>query len=262
MGVENKGGMEKSISRRGALIRIGLATAGGAVAFYSIDRLLQRKQASQPGVILTKETTPNTLIAATDEPTPAETDTSTPSPTPTETEILKTPTPDFSEFDKSNWEKIQGAESKSTVSFENPAITYIIKLPRPGPDAFFGIIKVQRQDNKFEYVIAENFDCEHQELLQKGLLKEPIDIPVIPFGSGVWPVEGRPLTRLDADVFLEYAAGTIPWLISKSFIIKGEPETIICPKTFSLPKAIGETIVETTKPIIEKVINFIEENIE
>ena len=258
MGLEHKDAREKSDDRRQILIGLGVGAAGATAIFLGIDRLLESKQSPNPGISPTQEK----------NPTPSETakateiNTLTPSPTATETEIPKTSTPDYSEFDKTNWDLIQSAESESTITFENPAITHIIKLPRPGPDAYFGLIKVQRQDNKFEYILAENFDCEHQELLKRGLLKEPVDIPLIPVGSGVWPVEGRPLAKLDAKVFLEYAAGTIPWVISDSFIIKGETVTISCPKTFSLPREIGETIVQTTKPIIERIINYIEEKID
>ena len=162
--------------------------------------------------------------------------------------------------DQENLQKIRSVEGGEKIELEKALISYVIKIPRPGTDAVYGVYAIESDGKQKGVGIIENFDCGFEMLEDKNLLGRPVGSDTSPAISGLWKPSVH-FEKIGGEIFLEWSAGTIPVITGTSYQLDKNQQTQTCPKDsiFSDAGEWPKNLARATGEIIGSILEGLQE---
>lgn len=178
-------------------------------------------------------------------------------PTPSLTEVG---TISISDSDLENLQEIRSAEGGENIELKKALISYVIKIPRMGPDAIYGVYAIKTNGEQEGVGLIENFDCGFEILEDENLLGQPVGSDTSLAISGLWKPDAY-FERIGGEVFLEWSTGTIPVITGTSYQLDKDQQPLICPKDsiFSEASEWPKILAREAGGIIKSVLEGLQE---
>lgn len=166
----------------------------------------------------------------------------------------------ISDSDQENLREVRSAEGGEKIELEKALISYVIKIPRPGSDAIYGVYAIESDDKQKGVGIIENFDCGFEMLEDENLLGQPVGSDMSPAISGLWKPDAH-FERIGGEIFLEWSVGTIPVITGTSYQLDKDQQTQTCPKDsiFSEAGEWPKILAREAGGIIKSVLEGLQE---